>query len=370
MLICFVPFLAAALAALWWPSDALAQTSCQPPGVPFSYDISGRITDESSRPLEGVTVYSSSGRILPLATTGADGGWRATISDCTLSPPRCGTGFNFRFAPVKQGYFFVPTSGEICPGSVVNFVARSAPFLSVSAASYKESLAPGAITAAFASVGSALASRTESATGLPLPESLAGTTVSITSFFGFSPNTRMARLYYVSPNQVNYYLPPETSEGPAEIAIQTANGLTLRSSVLITRIAPALFSANSSGQGVAAAVALRVKPDDSSSYEPVAAFNPAQSRFEPVPVDLGPDTDRLFLALFGTGIRNRKSLSDVTAKVGGADAQVVYAGPQNQFDGLDQVNILLPHSLSGRGEVDVVLTVEGQAANIVRIDIR
>jgi uncharacterized protein (TIGR03437 family) len=103
---------------------------------------------------------------------------------------------------------------------------------------------------------------------------------------------------------------------------------------------------------------------------PAVVFNPSQDRFEPVPIDLGPETDRVFLALFGTGIRNRKYLGDVTAQVGGVGAQVFYAGPQGQFEGLDQVNVLLPRSLAGRGEVEVVLTVEGQAANAVRINIR
>ena len=40
------------------------------------------------------------------------------------------------------------------------------------------------------------------------------------------------------------------------------------------------------------------------------------------------------------------------------------------FAGLDQVNLLLPRSLAGRGDVDVALTVDGKAANIVRINIK
>ena len=34
-----------------------------------------------------------------------------------------------------------------------------------------------------------------------------------------------------------------------------------------------------------------------------------------------------------------------------------------RYFGLDQVNVKLPKSLRGRGEVDVVLTVDGVAAN-------
>ena len=40
--------------------------------------------------------------------------------------------------------------------------------------------------------------------------------------------------------------------------------------------------------------------------------------------------------------------------------------PQGQFEGLDQLNIgPLPRSLAGRGEVEIVVTVDGKQANVV-----
>lgn len=47
-----------------------------------------------------------------------------------------------------------------------------------------------------------------------------------------------------------------------------------------------------------------------------------------------------------------------------------FAGKHQDFEGLDQVNVLVPRSLMGRGEVDVLLTVEAQMANPVRIQIK
>jgi uncharacterized protein (TIGR03437 family) len=38
--------------------------------------------------------------------------------------------------------------------------------------------------------------------------------------------------------------------------------------------------------------------------------------------------------------------------------------------GLDQVNVQLPRSLAGRGDVDVVLTVDGKIAIMVRVNIK
>jgi uncharacterized protein (TIGR03437 family) len=93
-------------------------------------------------------------------------------------------------------------------------------------------------------------------------------------------------------------------------------------------------------------------------------------KFEAVPIDLGPETDQVFLILYGTGIRYRGNLSAATLTVGGANAQVLYVGAQGDFVGLDQINALLPRSLSGRGEVEVVLKVHDQMANTTKIDIK
>jgi uncharacterized protein (TIGR03437 family) len=49
---------------------------------------------------------------------------------------------------------------------------------------------------------------------------------------------------------------------------------------------------------------------------------------------------------------------------------VLFAGPQGAFVGLDQVNLRLPRSLAGRGEVDLALVVGGKPANVVKINLR
>jgi uncharacterized protein (TIGR03437 family) len=49
---------------------------------------------------------------------------------------------------------------------------------------------------------------------------------------------------------------------------------------------------------------------------------------------------------------------------------VLYAGSQIQYPGLDQINVPVPATLAGSGEVDVSVTVDGRTANTVRIAIR
>ena len=60
----------------------------------------------------------------------------------------------------------------------------------------------------------------------------------------------------------------------------------------------------------------------------------------------------------------------MTCTFAGVSLPVLYAGAQGAYPGLDQVNVQIPGSLRGIGEADLILTVDGQAANTVRINIR
>ncbi|MGH9844694.1 MAG: hypothetical protein ACREEM_38745, partial [Blastocatellia bacterium] len=181
--------------------------------------------------------------------------------------------------------------------------------------------------------------------------------------------TRDAPLFFVAPTQVNYLIPAGTAARAATVTITSGDGKVSTGVVQIASVASGLFSANASGQGVAAGVALRVKADGTQSYEPIAEFNQAQNRFVAKQIDLGPTTDQVYLILYGTGFRNRSALAAMACKIGGVDAEVLFAGDAPGFVGLDQSNVRLPRSLAGRGEVDVVMMADGKAANTVRIAI-
>lgn len=363
----------ARLGVLFWfkgllASTALAQETCPPPGSLYTIQVRGTVTDEMGKPLAGVSLYrNNSGS--PFAVSKADGTWEGSRQSCSLSPPRCLSGFNDRVYAVSSQYSFEPVSGEFCPENTLHFIAKPARYANVSAAHYQPVLAPGSIAAAFAATGTALANATALATTLPLPESLAGSSLTINSHNLFLPVAKNAGLFFVSPAQVNYSIPPTVPLGPASLALQLANGETLYSTVVFSQIAPGLFAANSNGQGTAAAVLLRIRADGTSQYEPVAQLNPATQRYDPLAIDLGPPTDRLVLALFGTGFRGRSSLDAVTATIGGVPVVVDYAGPQGQMEGVDQANLFLDRRLQGRGDVNVTLIVEGQPTNtlVVRI---
>lgn len=184
--------------------------------------------------------------------------------------------------------------------------------------------------------------------------------------------SRPATVSFADVNQVNFQIPAGTASGAATVFIN--NPVTLASSsIRIAPVAPSLFAANSDGRGLAAGVILRVRADGTRVFEPLARFDAMQGRFVPVPIDLGPEGDQVFLVLFGTGFRGRSALAAVNVRIGGAmgaDAPVNFAAAQGEMAGIDQVNALLPRSLAGRGLVEVQLTVDGKPANVVQVNIR
>lgn len=235
----------------------------------------------------------------------------------------------------------------------------------VSAASYNSDiLAAESIVAAF---GASLATSLQVANSVPLPTTLAGTTVKVKDSVGVE---RLAPLFFVAPSQINYQIPPGTANGAAVVTVTSGDGAVSTGAVQIASVAPGLFSVNSSGQGLAAAVALRVRSDGSLSYEPITRFDSSQNKIVAVPIDLGPPSDQVFLILYGTGWRSRSNLSAVTVKIGGVDAETLYAGLADGFVGLDQLNARVPRSLVGRGEIGIALTVDGKVANIVSVNVR
>ena len=236
---------------------------------------------------------------------------------------------------------------------------------SVSAASFKPEASAESINAAF---GTGLATATVVGNQLPLPTSLAGTTVKVKDSAG---TERLAPLFFVAPQQVNYLMPTGTAAGAATITITSGNGAIATGSLNITTVAPSLFTANSSGQGVPAAVLLRVKASGQQVYEPVARFDATQNRMVPVTIDFGPDlgsgSDQLYLLLFGSGLRYRSNPGATTVLAGNQPVEVLYVGAQGDMAGLDQLNLRLPRSMAGRGLVNLAVTVDGRSANTVQI---
>lgn len=257
-----------------------------------------------------------------------------------VSPSQVNTEFVRTWTPAGEtgGH----KNGEVADSYTIQ--ARRTNLKVVSAASYTGgTIAPESIVAAYG-------------------EALGSGPVTVKDSAGWE---RKAEVLGVAPAQVNFVVPAGTAPGRAEVAVANAVG-----DMLVEPVAPGLFSANADGKGVAAAVAVHVKSDGSQASELVFGCGPAPGSCIATPIELGTASEQVYLCLYGTGIRNRSGLQDVTALIGGEKAEVLYAGLQAGFAGLDQVNLKIPPTLRGRGEVAVSLAVSGKSANLVTVNFR
>jgi uncharacterized protein (TIGR03437 family) len=222
-----------------------------------------------------------------------------------------------------------------------------------------KSLAPGSLAIAY---GADLAQGTPGATSLPLPNSFGGTTVSLVDSAG---KQWQAPLIYVSAAQVNFLLPSGVATGAAQFTITSGDGTKSSATVQIAAVAPGLFTLNAAN--LVAASAIRLSADGTQVAEPV--YSVTASGIVASPIDLGSNSDQVYLTLFGTGLQ-AAGTAGVKVSVGATDVPVQFAGSQGSFAGLDQVNVVLPHSLAGSGDVTLQLSAAGLAANAVRLTIR
>jgi uncharacterized protein (TIGR03437 family) len=241
---------------------------------------------------------------------------------------------------------------------------------SVSSASFRRGgdLAPESIASTF---GFGLTDTVQIATAQPLPDILDGTSVRVTDS---ARGVQNSPLFFISQGQINLVVPRGTVTGAATVDVIHDGQTVATGQVNIATVAPALFAANADGKGVPAANVIRVvhpvQGNPVVTYESPAQCGTTYGSCTPKPIDLGAANVEVFLELYGTGIRGRTSLAGVTCTIGGAPARVDYAGPVSGLAGLDQVNVLIPRSLAGRGEVDLALNVDGKPANTMKINTR
>jgi uncharacterized protein (TIGR03437 family) len=172
-------------------------------------------------------------------------------------------------------------------------------------------------------------------------------------------------LFYVSPGQINAQVPWELAgRSTANVAVAVGNALSGTETVSLAPVQPGIFSANSSGTGQGAILDGQFRLADASN--PVARGDVIQI----YATGLGPVTPPARTGEATPGSPLTMLTTPVQCRIGGADAEIIFAGLAPGFVGLYQVNARVPASVTPGSAVNVVLSQGSVTGNTVTIAVR
>lgn len=215
--------------------------------------------------------------------------------------------------------------------SVVPAMVNAASFLSPDATKPETNpVARGAIASIF---GTRIADASAISTRTDLDYELNGVSVTVQGI--------AARLFYVSALQLNFLMPDGVVPGDGVEFTINNKGVLSKGKVKVQDVQPGVFTTTQNGKGDGTIACQLVLKDDNG--------NTTSNTYPAPPCMISADKRDSYLLIFGTGFRNTTAAS-VTVQFGTGDTAKdivpVYAGAQNQFPGLDQINLLLPTDLT------------------------
>jgi uncharacterized protein (TIGR03437 family) len=282
----------------------------------------------------------------PLLFTKDQGDAKITVGDLTSDAVLGNGGINFNIGSTAGeiaftghvGSFSVPFDGysraypAISPNGVVNAASGQ----------IGQGLAPGSYVAIY---GSALSDALQVESTASLPVSLSQVSVS----FDAGSLSLPGHLHFVSPGQVNVQIPWEL-QGQSSVQMKVSVGL-LQSYLYTLPLAPTspgIFEI----AGVAAA--------EDANYAVIGPNHPAV-RGQSIAIfvnGLGPVSNTPASGEPSSGVNLSQTPSLPTVTIGGANAQVDFAGLTPPTVGLYQVNVKVPPSIAA-GNQQVVVAMGG-----------
>ena len=173
-----------------------------------------------------------------------------------------------------------------------------------------------------------------------------------------------APLFFAGTRQVNFQMPYEIEPGQATMVIRLNGKTSGFFSIQVSETGPGIFPLDASIAGPGRAVvqnqdfSLNIPGNGASPGEGIVVYVTGLGQMDiPVPTGQAAPTSPL-----------SRALAEVTATIGGANAQVIFAGLSPGFVGLGQVNLAVPPLPSG--DHAVVIRASGVASNeaLVAVD--
>ena len=208
-------------------------------------------------------------------------------------------------------------------------------------------IASGSIASIF---GTRLANSSAAATRSDLDYQLNGVSVTITGI--------ATKLFYVSPGQINFLVPEGFAAGDGADFVVNNNGVLSSGKFKLLNASPGIFTVTSDGKGAGSIGCQIVEKDADGVVLGTSYPNP--------PCKVSTTLIDSYLLIYGTGFRFADAASVVVTVIAAdattTDYTVIYAGTQQFFSGLDQINLLLPAEFpKGTLNVKVKATTSGIA---------
>ncbi len=192
----------------------------------------------------------------------------------------------------------------------------------------------------------------ESASSVPFPTTLGVVSVSV--------GGRPAPVFYISPTQINFQIPWETSVGNADVTVTVNNVTSSAGTVAVKAADPGLFT-----QGDGDAIVQNSDYSLNTSSNPAAAGSAIIAYL----TGSGPVNQSVADGAVAPSSPLVQVTSQVSATIGTQNAQVLFAGLTPGLVGVLQVNVTVPAGTT-TGSYPLTITVGGQASNSAPINVK
>ncbi len=199
-------------------------------------------------------------------------------------------------------------------------------------------LGPGSLVALF---GTGLAASTATASTVPLPESIAGVSV---TFSGIT-----APLQFVSPGQINLQVPWSVKPGITDIVATVSGHTSAAFGAHVGPVSPGIFTIP---PGLHQALALNSDGSIAADYGSIPGVRTMPATVGNTLMILGTGLGLVTPAITdgaAPGDQVRTTVATPTVLVSGFPALVTFSGLSPEFVGVNQINIVVPEGAWGPG---------------------
>jgi len=251
----------------------------------------------------------------------------------------------FSVPTIADGKVFAPSNTGV---AIYGELPSNTPAITAvtNAASYSaDAISPGSLISIF---GTGLAAMTASASAVPLPMSIADTSVTI--------NGVPAPVLFESAGQINVQVPWEVVAGPAVVVVRTRGASSAPANINVLRAAPGVFT---DVTGNAAALNSDGSTNSTGSPAPAGGFVSVFFTGQ------GPITTAMDDGAAPASGQVISATSTISATIDGVSASIEFAGLAPLFPGVAQINVKVP--ALGSGVYSLIVTIGGKASNAAQL---